>query len=62
VNFTVSEQAVQPLPKNLPCACTHSRMISYCVSVEEQKTGKVRCVECEGVIPDPHLQREANGA
>jgi hypothetical protein len=61
VNFKVSEQAVQPLPMSLPCACTHSRMISYCVSVEEQKAGKVRCVECGGVISDPHSQREANG-
>ena len=51
-----------PLSKSLPCACTHSRMISYCVSVEEQKVGKVSCVECGSVIPDPHLQREANGA
>jgi hypothetical protein len=37
-------------------------MFSYCVSVEEQKAGKVRCVECGGVIPDPHLQRKVNGA
>ena len=62
MNFKESTQALQPLPVSLPCACTHSRMISYCVSVEEQKAGKVSCVECGSVIPDPHLQRKANGA
>ena len=62
MNFKVSEQVLQPFPMSLPCVCTHSRMISDCVSVEEHKAGKVRCVECGGVIPDPHLQREANGA
>jgi hypothetical protein len=62
VNFKESTQAQQPLLVNLPCVCTHSRMISDCVSVEERKGGKVSCVECGGVIPDPHLQRKANGA
>ena len=61
MSFNESEAAM-PLSKSLPCTCTHSRMISDCVSVEEHKAGKVRCVECGGVIPDPHLQREANGA
>ncbi len=42
-----------------PSACTHGRVISDCVTEEEHKSGKVRCVECGGVIPDPHLQREA---
>ena len=44
-----------------PCTCIHKRLISDCVSEEEHKAGKVRCVECRGVIPDPHLQREAKG-
>ena len=43
-------------------ACRHSRVISGCVSDEEHQAGKVRCVECGSVIPDPHLQRDAKGA
>ena len=42
-----------------PCSYVHSRLISDCVSEEEHEAGKVRCVECGSVIPDPHLQREA---
>jgi len=61
MSFHESEAAM-PLSKSLPGTCTHSRMISYCVSVAEQKAGKVSCVECGSVIPDPHSQREANGA
>ncbi len=48
-------------PLSPPRACTHSRVISDCVTDEEHKTGKVRCVECGGVVPDPHLQREVRG-
>ena len=59
MNLEESGQASQPLPMSPPCTCTHSRMISDCVSEEEHKAGKVRCVECDGVITDPHLQREA---
>jgi hypothetical protein len=46
-------------PNEPACTCTHSRLISDSVSEEEHKAGKVRCVECGGVVPDPHLQREA---
>ena len=42
-----------------PWACTHSRLISDRVSDEEHEAGKVRCVECGGIVPDPHLQRDA---
>jgi hypothetical protein len=34
-------------------------MISDCVSEDEYKAGKMRCVECGSVIPDPYLQRKA---
>lgn len=44
-----------------PCTCTHNRLISDSVTEEEHQAGKVRCVECGGVIPDPHLQRKAKG-
>jgi len=54
-------QASQTLSMSPACTCIHSRLISDCVSEEEHKAGKVRCVECGGVIPDPHLQREAKG-
>jgi hypothetical protein len=30
-------------------------MISDRVTEEEHIAGQVRCVECESVIPDPHL-------
>jgi len=46
-------------PLSPPAACRHSRLISDCVSEEERKAGKVHCVECGSVIPDPHLQRES---
>lgn len=52
-------QAPQSLPMSPPCTCAHSRLISDSVSEEERKAGKVRCVECGGVIPDPHIQLEA---
>ena len=54
-----SGQATRTLPMSPPSACTHSRVISDCVSEEERKAGKVLCVECGGIIPDPHLQRKA---
>ena len=61
MNLNKSERPPQSLAMSPSCACTHSRLISDCVSVEEHKAGKVRCVECDGVVPDPHLQREAKG-
>lgn len=59
MNLEESGQAPQPFPMSPPCTCIHSRLISDCVSEEEHEAGKVRCVECGSVIPDPHLQREA---
>jgi len=59
VNIEGSGQAPQFLTMSPPCTCAHSRLISDSVSEEEHQAGKVRCVECGGVIPDPHLQREA---
>jgi hypothetical protein len=56
-----SGRALQSLPTKPPLACTHSRLISDCVSEDEHEAGKVRCVECGGVIPDPHLQRNDKG-
>ena len=44
-----------------PRACTHSRLISDCVSEEEDNARKVRCVECGSIILDPHLQWKAKG-
>ena len=62
MNLEGSGQAPQTLPMSPPYACTHSRLISDCVTEEEHKAGKVRCVECGGVIADPHLQRKTKGA
>ena len=59
VNLEMSGGAPQSFPMSPPCACTHSRLISDCVSEEEHQAGKVRCVECGDIVPDPHLQREA---
>jgi hypothetical protein len=61
VNLEESGRAPQTLPMSPSFACAHRRVISDCVSEEEHKAGKVRCVECGGVVPDPHLQREAKG-
>ena len=61
MNLEESGRAPQPFPMSPPCACTHKRLISDCVPEEEHEAGKVRCVECGGIILDPHLQREAMG-
>jgi len=58
VNLKESDQVPHPLPTNRPCACTHSRLISDCVTEEEHNAGKVRCVECRAIVPDHHLKRE----
>ena len=59
MNREGSRQAPQTFPMSSPSTCAHSRVISDSVSEEEHKVGKVHCVECGAVIPDPHLQREA---
>ena len=51
-------QVPQSLLMSQPCACTHSRLISDSVTEEEHKAGKVRCVECGAIVPDPYLKRE----
>ena len=61
MNLKETGQASQTTPKSPPRTCTHSRLISDCVSEDEHEAGKVRCVECGGVIPDPHLQRNDKG-
>jgi hypothetical protein len=61
MNLGQSGHALQSLPTKPPLACMHSRMISSCASKKERQAGMVRCVECESVIPDPHLQRNAKG-
>ena len=61
MNLEQSGRALQCPPTRPPLACTHSRLISDSVSEEEHMAGKVCCVECGSVIPDPHLQREAKG-
>lgn len=62
MNLNESEAASQPLPTNPPCDCTHSRLISDCVTEGEHKAGKVHCVECGAIVPDPHLKREGKEA
>jgi hypothetical protein len=59
VSLEESGRAPQTLPMSPPATCTHSRLISDCVSEEEHNAGKVHCVECGSVIPDPHVQRES---
>jgi hypothetical protein len=54
-----SRQVPQSLPMSPPGACAHSRLISDGVTEEEHKAGKVRCVECGGIIPNPHRQGES---
>ena len=59
VSLEKLEQTPQSLPTNPSSTCTHSRLISDSVSVEEHKAGMVHCVECGSVFPDPHLHRES---
>ncbi len=53
-----SGHASKILPMSQPCACIHSRIISDSVTEEEHNEGKVRCVECGAIVPDPYLKRE----
>lgn len=39
-------------------SCTHSRMISDHVTETGHGSGKVRCLKCGHVVPDPHLKQE----
>ena len=55
MNHEESERALQALSMSTLRSCTHSRMISDRVTEEEHGAGKVRCVECGGIIPNPHL-------
>ena len=55
VNHEESGRVSQILLMRPPRICTHRRMISDRVTEEEHLAGLVRCVECERVIPDPHL-------
>ena len=48
-------QAPQSLQVSSPRTCRHSRLISDRVTEEEHNAGKVRCVECGDLIPDPYL-------
>jgi len=50
-----SQEPPQTLPLSPPHTCAHSRMIADRVTEEEHNAGKVRCVECGDLIPDPHL-------
>ncbi len=51
-------RTLQSPPKRPPHTCAHSRLISDSVSEEEHEAGKVRCVECGSIVPDPYLKRE----
>ena len=46
---------IRTLPMRLPRICIHGRMISDRVTEEEHLAALVRCIECERIIPDPHL-------
>ena len=61
MNLEESGRTPQTISMSPPRACTHSRIISDRVTEKEHEAGKVHCVECGGVIPDPHLQRESKG-
>ena len=55
MNLKESEQAPQAFSMIPSRICAHQRMISNRVTEEEHGSGKVRCVECGCVIPDPYL-------
>jgi hypothetical protein len=58
MNLEQSRRTLQSPPKRPPHTCAHSRLISDSVSEEEHEAGKVRCVECGGIVPDPYLEWE----
>jgi hypothetical protein len=57
MNLDGSRQTPSAKPMSPPRTCTHSRLISDNVTEEEHRAGKVRCVECGGIVPDPYLQQ-----
>jgi hypothetical protein len=58
MSLNISDAHPEVPPVNRPGACTHSRIISDSVTEEEHNAGKVRCVECAAIVPDPYLERE----
>ena len=58
MNLKESEQTPPPLPMSQPNTCTHGRLISDSVTEEEHNAGKVRCVECGAIVPDPYLEQD----
>ncbi len=56
--LTASDIHPELPPADRPGTCTHSRIISDNVTEEEHNAGKVRCVECTAIVPDPYLKRE----
>jgi hypothetical protein len=58
MSLITSDAHPESSPVNRPGACTHSRIISDSVTEEERNAGKVRCVECAALVPDPYLKRE----
>jgi hypothetical protein len=58
MSLRTSDLQPQPPPAKQSCACTHSRLISDNVTEEEHKAGKVRCVECGAIVPDPYLKQD----
>ena len=62
-NYIVELNTSDVHPQSLPMSpsCAHSRLISDSVTEEEHRTGKVRCIECGGIVPDPQLQRDGKG-
>jgi hypothetical protein len=61
VNLKETGPVSQTSRKSPPLTCAHSRLVSDSVSEEEHSAGKVRCVECGSIIPNPHLQRNDKG-
>ena len=55
MSLNEAAQAPPYPPMSPPRTCRQSRMISDRVTEEEHNAGKVRCVECWDLIPDPHL-------
>ena len=58
MNLKGSAKIPQPFPITWQSNCNHSRLISDSVTDEEHRAGKVRCVECGAIVPDPYLKRE----
>lgn len=48
----IQDQEITGTPSAVQCA--HQRLVAQVLNPSGAKTGKVRCLECESILDDPH--------